>query len=63
MAGEFRRPVGPPLDLRDAGKHVEHPAMHVDRAGRVLPDHVEHGIAQPVVVRDRMDDTCARSLA
>ena len=56
MAPEFRQPRGQPLDLRGAGQHVQQPREHVDRAGGVLADHVEHRVAQAVVVRHRVDE-------
>ena len=56
VAGEFRGPVRQPLDLDDAGEHVEHPRQNVHRPGRVLADHVEHGVAQAVVVGDGYDE-------
>ncbi len=43
------------FDLGDAREDVEHPSQDEHRAGGVLADHVEHGVAQAVVIGHGMD--------
>ncbi len=38
------------LDLGDARQHIEHPSEDEHGPGGVLPDHVEHGVAQSVII-------------
>ncbi len=44
------------LDLGDARHHIEHPSEDEHRPGGVLPDHVEHGVAQSVIIGHGMDE-------
>ena len=53
---KLRDAIGRSLDLDDAGEDVEQAPEHVHRPGGVLADHVEHGIAQAVVIGHGQDE-------
>ena len=53
MPPQRAQPVAAPLATRHRRQHLDQPCQHRDAARRVLADHVEHRVDQPVIVDRR----------